>query len=146
MDIFAVIEEDHNQVSALFKKLTGTQGAGAREALFAELKENLETHSHAEEQVVYAALKAVDATRDIALEALEDHQLVADLLQELAAMPQETQGWHEKLQVLQETVQMHVEEEESEIFASARQVLSTEQLEALHERWEEAKTRQKVPR
>jgi hemerythrin-like domain-containing protein len=45
--------------------------------------------------------------------------------------------------VLQENVEHHVEEEEGEMFTSARKVLSKEQAEELGLRLEEAKKEQK---
>jgi hemerythrin superfamily protein len=143
MTLFTAIEEDHKKVLGLFGKLARSKNADARNKVFSVLKEELELHSYAEEQVVYAALKEIEATYDIALEAIADHRLVAELCQELADMPKETEEWQEQLQVLRENVKEHIEEEESEIFASVRQSFSDEQLDGLSKRWEESRNRQK---
>jgi hemerythrin superfamily protein len=143
MALFAAIEKDHKKVLDLFKKLASTKSADTCNKVFLELKEELELHSHAEEQVLYAALKEIEATNDIALEAMADHRLVAERCQELADMPKATEEWQEQLQVLRENVEGHIEEEESEIFASVRQSFNDEQLDGLSQRWEEARHRHK---
>src|SRR5438552_9055732 len=112
MDIFSLIKTDHQEVAGLFKKLHDAQGSRATcEQLFAQLKEAIELHAHAEEQVFYPALQEDDVTEEIVEEALEDHQLVAELLEELATTPKDHEAWNEKLQILEENVQEHVDEE-----------------------------------
>jgi hypothetical protein len=66
------------------------------------------------------------------------------LLRELAAMQVDSEKWTAKLKVLKENVEHHVEEEEGDMFKSARAVLSKEQLEDLGTRMEAAKKEQKA--
>jgi hemerythrin-like domain-containing protein len=140
MDIFSLIMEDHKKVAQLFKQLRETKGSlESREQLFAQLKEDLEVHRHTEEQVFYPALQENDVTHDMALDALDDHRLVAELLEELAISPKQGEEWDEKLLTLEEHVEEHVEEEEDEIFETARQLFSAGQGRELGERWQTAK-------
>ena len=44
--------------------------------LFTQLKEELELHAHAEEQVFYPALQEADVTQEMVEGALEDHRVV----------------------------------------------------------------------
>jgi len=143
MGIFSLIKTDHQEVASLFKKLHDAQGSRETcEQLFAQLKEAIELHAHAEEQVFYPALQEDDVTEEMVEEALEDHQLVAELLEELATTPKDHEAWDEKLQVLEENVQAHVDEEESDIFDAARQLFSAADATELAERWQTAKQEQ----
>jgi hemerythrin-like domain-containing protein len=72
-------------------------------------------------------------------EALDDHELVKNLLNELAASRMDDEAWNEKLEVLEEHVENHIEEEESDIFDVARQLFSMEQAAELAQRWQTAK-------
>lgn len=143
MDIFSLIKQDHQEVASLFKQLRDAQGSRALCAqLFTQLKEALELHAHAAEQVLYPALQADDMVQNMVEEALEDHQLMAELLDELTTTPKGSAAWNERLQILEENVQEHVEEEESDIFDAARQFLSKAEAVELGERWQTAKQEQ----
>jgi hemerythrin superfamily protein len=143
MDIFSLITTDHQEVAGLFKKLHDARGSRAMcEQFFAQLKEALELHAYAEEQVFYPALQEADMTQEMAEEALEDHQLVTELLEELTDTPKEGEAWDETLQILEENVQEHVEVEESDIFDAARQLFSAADIDELAERWQTAKQEQ----
>lgn len=140
MDIFSLIKQDHQEVASLFNQLHDAQGSRDMCAqLFAQLKEALERHAHAEEQVFYPALREADVTQEMVEEAMEDHQLVAELLEELATMPKGEAAWHERLEILEENVQEHIEEEESDIFDAAHQLWSVEDATELAERWQTVK-------
>src|SRR6267378_3076569 len=104
--------------------------------LFAQLREDLELHAHAEERVLYSALKETEGVQELVEEALDDHELVQNLLDELAAMRIDDEAWNEKLEVLEEHVENHIEEEESDIFDVARQLFSVEQAAELAQRWQ----------
>jgi len=60
------------------------------------------------------------------LEGYEEHAVVKQLLSELDELSKDDETWGAKLKVLQENVEHHVEEEEGEMFPSARKVLSAE--------------------
>jgi len=140
MDIFSLIKQDHQEVASLFTQLRNAKGSRALCAqLFTQLKEALELHAHAAEQVFYPALKEDDMTQEIVEEAMEDHELMAELLEELATTPKGSAAWNETLQMLEENVQEHVEEEESDLFEAAHQLFSKEEAAELAERWQTTK-------
>ncbi|HYJ46502.1 MAG TPA: hemerythrin domain-containing protein [Pyrinomonadaceae bacterium] len=145
MDAFELMKKDHEKVSGIFEKLEPTteRGVKTREELFTQLKTELEIHAQIEEQIFYPAIKEAEETHDITLEAFEEHAVVKQLLSELEELSKDDETWGAKLKVLQENVEHHVEEEEGEMFKSARKVLSREQIEALGARMEAAKREQK---
>src|SRR5262249_18626366 len=138
---FELLKEDHARVAAIFEKLEPTteRALKTREELFAKLKNELEIHTQIEEQILYPALKQEEETRDIALEGIQEHRVVKVLLKEMEAMRVDSETWTAKLTVLKESVEHHVEEEESEMFPKARKALSKEKIDELSTRIEAAK-------
>lgn len=141
MNAFTLLKDDHEKVAGLLKKIEGTteRATKSREELFAQLKNELDVHARIEEEILYPALEEYDETRDIALEAYEEHALVKQLLEELASAPKDDEQWTAKFSVLKENVEHHVEEEEGEMFKKARKVLTEDEIEELGERLQEAK-------
>jgi iron-sulfur cluster repair protein YtfE (RIC family) len=141
MNAYDLLKEDHKKVSQIFEKLEPTteRALKTREELFSKLNGELEVHASIEEQIFYPALKEADETRDIVLEAFEEHSIVKRLLKELASMPANSEQWTAKLTVLKENIEHHVEEEEGEMFKKARKILSDDQAEELGVRMEAAK-------
>ena len=141
MDAFDLLKADHEKVADLFAKLEETteRAEKTREELFGRLKDELDAHAHAEETLLYPVLEAAEATREITLEAVEEHALVKQLLAELDAMGKGSEEWTAKLTVLQEQVEHHVEEEEGEMFPDAKKVLDSVARDRLGTRIEEEK-------
>jgi hypothetical protein len=144
MNAFQLLKEDHKKVSQIFLKLEPTteRAVKSREELFGELKNELDLHAHIEETIFYPSIKREAETREVVLEGFEEHHVIKMLLKELAGLPVDSEKWTAKLKVLQENVEHHVEEEEGEMFHSARQVLSEEQIEDLGAKMEREKERQ----
>lgn len=144
MNAFTLLKADHKKVAGLLEKIDATteRGVKTREELFGQLKTELDVHARVEETIFYPTLKEADETRDITLEAFEEHRLVKQLLGELDEMGKDQEQWTAKFTVLKENVEHHVEEEEGEMFPKARKVLSEEQAEELGTRMEEAKAKE----
>jgi iron-sulfur cluster repair protein YtfE (RIC family) len=144
MNAFELLKQDHKKVSGIFEKLEPTteRGVKTREELFAQLKQELDIHARIEETIFYPAIKEAKETKDITLEAYEEHNVVKQLLAELDELSKDDETWGAKLKVLKENVEHHVEEEEEEMFPSAREVLSPEQIEDLGTRMEASKKEQ----
>lgn len=142
MDVFELLKQDHQKVSGIFQQIqaaTGPNAADERTQLFRELKQELDMHAHVEETILYPALKQSAETRSITMEAYEEHQEVKDLLTEIEQTPVKDEEWDTLVLELKESVEHHVEEEEGEMFAQARDVLSPEQIDEIGQRIEAAK-------
>jgi hemerythrin superfamily protein len=140
MDIYSLMKKDHQEVASLFRRLQAAEGfSETSEQLFAQLREEIEFHTHAEERVFYPALREAEGTQELVEEAVDDHELIRELLDELATSHMGDEAWNEKLEVLEEHVEEHVEEEESDIFDVARQLFNAEQAVELAQRWQTAK-------
>ena len=132
MDVYEILKEDHETVAKLLKKLDQiTEATETREKLFLELKTELTLHAYIEELHFYPSLKDKKESKEITLEAYEEHRLVKSLLEELDNMGKDSEEWIGKFRVLKENVEHHVEEEEGELFEKAQKVLSQEDADAI---------------
>ena len=141
MNAFNLLKTDHEKVAGILASLEETteRAVKGREELFTRLKAELDLHAMIEEEIFYPALEEADETREVTLEAYEEHRLVKQLLAELEAEPKDTEEWTAKFTVLKENIEHHVEEEEGEMFKQAREVLSEDEIETLGDRLEAAK-------
>lgn len=146
MNAFTLLKQDHRTVADLLEKIDKTteRALKTREELFTRLKTELDIHAKIEETIFYPAIESEEETREITLEAFEEHRLVKQLLAELESMPKDAEEWTAKFTVLKENVEHHVEEEEGEMFPKAKKVLAKEDQETLGVRLEEAKNKQKA--
>lgn len=146
MNAFTLLKNDHEKVAGILEKLEGTteRALKTREELFTQLKGELDIHARIEETIFYPVLEKAEESRDITLEAFEEHRIVKQLLAELEASAKDDEVWTAKFTVLKENIEHHVEEEEGEMFKKARKVLSEEEIETLGTRMEKAKSEQKA--
>lgn len=146
MNAFTLLKADHKKVAGILEKIDETteRAVKTREELFTQLKTELDIHTRIEETIFYPALKDADETRDITLEAFEEHKVVKTLLGELESLGKDKEEWTAKFTVLKENIEHHVEEEEGEMFPKARKVLGEDGAETLGTRMEKAKGDQKA--
>ena len=146
MNAFALLKADHEKVAGILETIEGTteRAVKGRDELFAQLKAELDRHAMIEEEIFYPALEEAEETREITLEAYEEHRLVKQLLAELEAEPKDSEEWTAKFTVLKENIEHHVEEEEGELFKKARQAFSEEEIETLGEQLQDAKQQNKA--
>ena len=121
-----LLEEDHDNVRALFKSYREAEDGGAREKgrLFRQIDRELSLHADAEEQVFYPAVRQVDdekATK-IVLESREEHAIVKTLLAQLRALEPGDETFDAKMKVLMEGVEHHADEEEDDMFPQAERL------------------------
>ena len=141
MNAFQLLKNDHQIVSGLFDQIESASGR-EKTQLFTRLKSELDVHAHIEEKIFYPALKNKEESREITLEAYEEHKVVKDLLAELSNGATADEEWDAKLKVLRENVDHHVEEEEGELFDKASDALNDEDIDRLGEEMEAEKARQ----
>jgi hemerythrin-like domain-containing protein len=136
MNAISLLEEDHRKMKKLLSELESTteRGVKTREELFATVKEELTVHETIEEEIFYPALKEHPKTKEITLEAYEEHHVVDMVMAEIEGVAYDDEKWGAKFKVMKENIEHHIEEEEKEMFKQARQALEESQLEALGER------------
>ena len=131
MDAIEMLEEQHRDVEDLFDELESAE-ASDKQDLFDELADQLAVHAAIEELHFYPAVRA-RRTEDILLESLEEHRTIKRLLADLLQLDPRNEDFAPKVQVLKQQVELHVKEEEDELFPKVRKVLDRKQLIALAE-------------
>ena len=139
MDAITLLTTDHKKVKRLLGELESTteRGVKTRTELFATIKGELTVHEIIEEEIFYPELKAHPKAKDIVLEGFEEHHVVDLLMSELEALPVEDETWGAKALVMKENIEHHIEEEEGEMFKTARSVFDRAELDDLGRRMEE---------
>lgn len=116
-------------MSKLFEKALDCLPSNPEEAYrhFKVIKDELESHAKAEEEVLFhplmSRLESYDAEA-VVLEGEQEHHVFALLLKELSQIDCHAPEWGAKLTVLSELVEHHVEEEERDIFPKAKEIFS----------------------
>ena len=136
MDAMKLLKDDHDKVKKMLTELESTteRGVKTRQELFAKVKQELTVHEAIEEEIFYPALRDHPKTKEIALEAYEEHHVVDTVMAEIEAVPFDDERWGAKFTVMKENLEHHIEEEEGEMFKQARQVFEKDELQQLGER------------
>jgi hemerythrin superfamily protein len=120
-DVITLITADHRKVEALFAKLQSKQGD--MEATVSELFALLTAHARAEEDRVYPGLDAHHS--------LEEHKEAEILLDALKRAEPGTSEFEQTLSELVESVNHHVQEEESTILPTLAKTAGEKELKRL---------------
>jgi hemerythrin-like domain-containing protein len=141
MDAIALLKTDHDKVKRLLDELESTteRGVKTRAELFATIKGELTLHEIVEEEIFYPELKAHPKAKDIVLEGYEEHHVVDTLMKELEELDVNDETWGAKATVMKENIEHHIEEEEGEMFRTARQVFDAAELDELGQRMDARK-------
>ncbi len=141
MDAIALLEDDHRKVKKMLAEgeATTERAEKTRAELYAALRREMEVHERIEEEIFYPALKAHPKARDIVLEGFEEHHVVDEIMGELGNTDVDDETWAAKFKVMKENIEHHIEEEEGEMFAQARQAFDEPELEDLGSKMMELK-------
>ena len=132
-DPIVLLETDHRRFEALLKQgeETTERAVKRRTQLLKSLTAELNLHELIEEKVLYPALESHAEAREIVLEGYQEHHVADLLVKELQALARDDERWGAKFKVLKENIEHHIEEEESQMFRTARALLSREELGAI---------------
>jgi hemerythrin superfamily protein len=138
MRVTTILKKDHRMVSGMIAALQMTPKINGmvRKSLFEQIRHNVMVHAQAEEEVFYPAMRNLafaSGTSNID-EAYRDHQMVKDLLNDLATMDPMSDAFDTKFATFKRNIEHHVEKEENEMFTMVAQRMSVDQQEELGRR------------
>jgi len=142
MDALELLKQDHQAVKDLFDQIDDAEDAKQRKRLFDQIDTQLNIHAHIEETVFYPEMQKIDELKDMVEEALEEHQEVKTLLEEIEGLDPEAEQFSASLEELMENVEHHVAEEEDEMFPKVRERCDQATLDRLGDQLESAKGKQ----
>jgi len=134
-----LLKRQHREVKKLFRETKKQSAATARRSGMNEIAEKLGAHMEIEEQIFYPAVAEIGTkkTEEMVPEAYEEHHVARLVIEELPQVDPEDERWEAKMTVLEELIEHHVEEEESEMFKVAEK-LGAERLAELCEELQQA--------
>jgi hemerythrin superfamily protein len=125
-----LLEQQHREVKTLFQKYEKAASAEEKQRLFEQIADDLAVHTAIEEKHFYPATKSA-RTLDLLQEAVEEHLQAKRIIADLLEMEPDDARFDAKMIVLQEEIEHHVEEEESELFPKVQGLLGEDELEDL---------------
>jgi hemerythrin-like domain-containing protein len=131
-----MLKSDHATVKRLLRELdeTGDRAVKQRETLVAQIEREIKMHAQIEEEVFYPAFLTRTKGKDgeeLFYEAAEEHHIVDMVLPALKAANPKSKEFAAKAKVLKDLIEHHIKEEETQMFAKARQLFGDEQLREL---------------
>lgn len=143
-----LLKKDHKMVADLLDQAVELDGD---DATFANLAQKIESaltvHATLEERLFYPRLLERSKEREQKTDVFEgyvEHDVIKHLIALLKSEKRRDEAFKAELQVLGEDVKHHVKEEESTIFALARQLLDDEERENIGAQFESAKREAKA--
>lgn len=126
-----ILKKEHSEVQSILQELENTsEGAvKTKEKLFMKLKQELIPHMKGEEKHFYPLLLKNKESKEMGLEAVEEHHVAEVVLNELDSLSKDAENWKAKAKVFAELVNHHIHEEEEEVFPSAEKMFDDKQLE-----------------
>jgi hemerythrin superfamily protein len=123
-----ILAAEHDEALALFDKMLATDQSQTfkRKMLFMKLCHALDKHAHAEEMVVYPALReANEAGNADNLES--EHGYIKTFIFELNEMGPDAPNWLERVREFRQLVSEHAHMEEETVFPSFKKDMTEEQ-------------------
>ncbi|WP_194791518.1 hemerythrin domain-containing protein [Pseudomonas sp. UFMG81] len=136
MNAIDLLVEDHKLVKKLLEELAATteRAVKKRAELLHRIEQELQVHTALEEQILYPAIKQAGGKEEAKMyyEAKEEHRTVdALVLPDLLHTETGTVEFAGRVKVMKELLEHHIEEEEGELFPTARKLLGKAVLEEL---------------
>ena len=139
-DIYTAIKDDHDRHRRLLERLLDTSGdSHDRKDAWATFYEDVKAHAAAEEETFYSKLISKTWGQDAARHSVHEHQQLDDLMEDLNRMDMSEGAWLTKFKTLKHDYEHHMEEEENEVFARAREVISEDEIAGFGERFAQRK-------
>jgi iron-sulfur cluster repair protein YtfE (RIC family) len=134
-DVVDLVEYDHREVEQLFSDFESSRDG----AVATKICDELTKHTFGEERAVYPVIAGqLSEGEQLAREAENEHKEARQLIGRIRNTTDESH-LAELMSELEQAIQHHVSEEESQMLPKARQEISSDQLDQMGRDFEEAK-------
>ena len=144
MDVLDLIRAEHSRVKTLFLEIESTDDPRKLYDCFNQLYNALNVHAEAEEHIFYQAIRDCQGTDELVDAAQRDHEEAKQMLEDLASLSPTSVEFKQKIGQLKQVIQLHVQEEENEMFSQARECISQEGREQLAKEFEAVRSKLQV--
>jgi len=142
-DIYAAIKADHDRHRELLKAIAETSGdSSERKDAWDEFYHDVKGHAAAEEETFYAPLMKGEEGQPKGRHSVAEHKELDDIIQELDEMDMSSPGWLTRFKTLRHDYEHHIDEEETEIFPVAKDVIGPDKDGSIGEAFLERKQRE----
>lgn len=126
MNIYDALKKDHRHFEAQLDRLLSASRSDDDQwkRILDELRRDVIAHAHAEEAVFYNALREADQSNQLVLHSYGEHMMAEGELRTLSAAKLVDANWTSLMEKLSKDLRHHIQEEESRVFAAAREVFS----------------------
>ena len=133
--IYDILKEEHEQMSDLLRQALQD---GSKVSFF-KVKLKADPHMMGEERIFYPVLEEINELRELMSQAHKEHDETKTLIFEIEGMDEINEKWASKINELKQSIEHHIEEEESKVFEKARNILSQEKAEDMAQQYIEFK-------
>ena len=135
-DIYTAIKADHDRHRELLEILGDTHGESEkRKKAWDEFYHDVKSHAAAEEETFYSKLISKTWGQDDARHSVHEHKELDDLMEELNEMDMSSGAWLQKFKTLRHDYEHHIDEEEQDVFAKAREVIPESEIKGFGDRF-----------
>jgi hemerythrin superfamily protein len=133
MNAVKLLKQQHQDVRDLFELFDKARDSVDKDRICQQLANNLAAHMTIEEQIFYPAAFSALKNESMRQEAFDEHQEAKEILSDILDMDMSLGGqeFTQKIRLLQQKIEHHVQEEEDEIFKQVRQVMDDDELDRL---------------
>jgi len=115
-DAIQLLKADHREVERLFRDFQKAAGDERKMQLAGKICTAFMVHAQIEEELVYPTSRDFLKDDEIVNEAVVEHHAAKDLVEQIRGMRASDEMFDARMQVLQEQIEHHVKEEETEYF------------------------------
>lgn len=140
--VFRLLVEEHGEIWVLLKRAAHSSDLEVRSRLYPEIRRRLLAHERAEIAELYSELSQHEMTVRLAVGHQDQVRHLEAVLSELDGLDVASPEWERAMELLVQTVEQHVFDEEGDYFPRAQSVLGEERAKALTERYEARRQRE----
>lgn len=139
MDIYEYLKRDHENVNKLFEQFKKSKRTDRQVQIIIFLTEQLLVHAKSEQETFYNVLEQKSDSNAEIIHGIKEHKEIEDQIKLILDSEKPDAKWRKKVEILQELVSHHVNEEEGRIFKKAKKILSQEEANVIKEQMHELK-------
>jgi hemerythrin superfamily protein len=138
--LFDLLKRDHRQVEKWMTQIEdGSENI--REEIFSTLQDALEKHMQLEEKYFYPELKKIKELKDLAADAMQEHEQVKNFLSQIEDLDVDDDEWLTTFTEMRQGILHHVQDEEKKIFPGCTQHMNVQLLQEIGRKCTDEKER-----
>ena len=137
--VFLHLAQEHGEVGELMRHVAKSNDPNVRREHFAHIRAELISHEKGELSEVYSVLANYEALRGVVLKHNSEAHDLEKAIAAVDGLAFDSDEWQQAFEHLFAMVLAHVEEEESDFFPRAQELIDEDESKVLLKRFEEAK-------